>query len=141
MKIKRALLSVTDKTGLADLARVLDSRGVELISTGGTAAVIRQAGLPVTEVADVTGFPEIMDGRVKTLHPSVHGGILARRDADHHVRAMADHGIVAIDLVVVNLYAFEKTVSRRQATGTRPSKTSISVDQRSSGRPPRTMPS
>ena len=110
MKIKRALLSVTDKADLADLARVLDSRGVELISTGGTAAAIRHAGLPVREVADVTGFPEIMDGRVKTLHPSVHGGILARRDADHHVRAMADHGIDAIDLVVVNLYAFEKAV-------------------------------
>ena len=110
MKIKRALLSVTDKTGLTDLARVLDSRGVELISTGGTAAAIRLAGLPVMEVADATGFPEIMDGRVKTLHPSVHGGILARRDVDHHVRAMADHGIEAIDLVVVNLYAFEKTV-------------------------------
>ena len=110
MKIERALLSVTDKTGLVELARFLDRRGVELVSTGGTAAAIREAGVPVTEIAAVTGFPEIMDGRVKTLHPSVHGAILARRDADHHVRAMAEHGIRAIDLVVVNLYAFERTV-------------------------------
>ena len=112
MIIRRALLSVTDKTGLVDLARFLDSRGIELISTGGTAAALAAEGLPVTPVSEVTGFPEILDGRVKTLHPAIHGGILGCRDAATHVREMAEHGIAGIDLVVVNLYAFEDVVAR-----------------------------
>ncbi len=112
MTIRRALLSVTDKTGLVDLARFLDSRGVELISTGGTAAALAAEGLPVTPVSQVTGFPEILDGRVKTLHPAIHGGILGCRDAVDHVREMSEHGIRGIDLVVVNLYAFEDVVAR-----------------------------
>ncbi len=110
--IGRALLSVSDKTGLIELARALASRGVELISTGGTSAALRMAGLEVTDVAEVTGFPEMMDGRVKTLHPMVHGGLLALRDDDEHLVAMAAHGIRPIDLLVVNLYPFEATVAR-----------------------------
>src|SRR5690606_37010012 len=102
----RALLSVSDKTGLAELARGLASRGFDLVSTGGTARLLQDAGLPVVPVADVTGFPEMMDGRVKTLHPMVHGGILARRSRPDHVEAAAAHGIALIDLVVVNLYPF-----------------------------------
>jgi len=109
--LRRALLSVSDKTGLIDLARSLTGRGVELISTGGSAQAIRDAGLPVRDVAEVTGFPEMMDGRVKTLHPLVHGGLLARRDLPTHVAAMEDHIIGAIDLLVVNLYPFEATVA------------------------------
>jgi phosphoribosylaminoimidazolecarboxamide formyltransferase/IMP cyclohydrolase len=109
---RRALLSVSDKTGLLDLARALAARGVELLSTGGTARELRAAELPVTDVAEVTGFPEMMDGRVKTLHPRVHGGLLALRDDPGHVAAMAAHGIPAIDLLVVNLYPFEATVAR-----------------------------
>ncbi len=112
MIIRRALLSVTDKTGLVDLARFLDSRGVELISTGGTSAALAAAGLPVTPVSQVTGFPEILDGRVKTLHPAIHGGILGCRDAANHVQEMSEHDIGSIDLVVVNLYAFEDVVAR-----------------------------
>ena len=110
--LRRALLSVSDKTGLLDLARALDARGVELLSTGGSAQAIRDAGLPVRDVADVTGFPEMMDGRVKTLHPVVHGGLLARRDLPAHVAAMDEHNIGAIDLLVVNLYPFEETVAK-----------------------------
>ncbi len=110
-KLRRALISVSDKTGLIELARALDARGVELISTGGTAKAMREAGLTVRDVADITGFPEMMDGRVKTLHPAVHGGLLALRDNDAHVAAMTAHGIGAIDLLVVNLYPFEKTVA------------------------------
>jgi phosphoribosylaminoimidazolecarboxamide formyltransferase/IMP cyclohydrolase len=109
--IKRALLSVSDKAGLVDLARVLAARGVELVSTGGTAKALRDAGLAVRDVAELTGFPEMMDGRVKTLHPAVHGGVLAVRDDPAHLAAMAEHGIGAIDLVVVNLYPFEATVA------------------------------
>ncbi len=109
--IARALISVSDKTGLAEFARFLAGRGVELVSTGGSARALREAGLPVLEVADYTGLPEMMDGRVKTLHPRVHGGILARRDLDHHRAAMAAHGIGAIDLVIVNLYPFAATVA------------------------------
>ncbi|MBC7154233.1 MAG: bifunctional phosphoribosylaminoimidazolecarboxamide formyltransferase/IMP cyclohydrolase [Rhodobacteraceae bacterium] len=109
--IGRALISVSDKTGLTDFARGLAARGVELISTGGTAAGLRNAGLTVRDVADVTGFPEMMDGRVKTLHPMVHGGLLALRDDDEHLAAMAAHGIQPIDLLVVNLYPFENTVA------------------------------
>ena len=110
--LRRALLSVSDKTGLLDLARALAERGVELLSTGGTAGAMREAGLTVTDVAEVTGFPEMMDGRVKTLHPMVHGGLLALRDDDGHVAAMQEHGIGPIDLLVVNLYPFEETVAK-----------------------------
>ncbi|HHQ13437.1 MAG TPA: bifunctional phosphoribosylaminoimidazolecarboxamide formyltransferase/IMP cyclohydrolase [Chromatiales bacterium] len=108
--ISRALLSVSDKTGVIDFARVLAAQGVQLLSTGGTAAVLREAGLDVTDVSAVTGFPEIMDGRVKTLHPKIHGGLLGRRDQD--AQAMVQHGIEPIDLLVVNLYPFEATVAR-----------------------------
>jgi len=110
--IRRALLSVSDKTGLIDLAKNLAARGIELLSTGGSAKAIRDAGLTVRDVADVTGFPEMMDGRVKTLHPMVHGGLLALRDNADHQQAMQDHGIAAIDLLVVNLYPFEETVAK-----------------------------
>lgn len=109
--IKRALISVSDKTGLTGLGEALAARGVEILSTGGSAAALRAAGIPVTDVSDHTGFPEIMDGRVKTLQPSIHGGILARRDSAEHQAAMTDHGIGAIDLVAVNLYPFERTVA------------------------------
>ncbi len=110
--IRRALLSVSDKTGLEELAQHLHARGVELISTGGTATVLRTAGLPVIDVSQHTGFPEMMDGRLKTLHPKVHGGLLAIRERADHERAAADHGIAPIDLLVVNLYPFEATVAR-----------------------------
>ena len=110
--VRRALLSVSDKTGLVDLGRALAERGVELLSTGGSAKTLRDAGLEVRDVADVTGFPEMMDGRVKTLHPMVHGGLLALRDNKGHVQAMEDHGIGGIDLLVVNLYPFEETVAK-----------------------------
>lgn len=109
--VRRALISVSDKTGLIDFAKALDARGIALLSTGGTAKALRDAGLSVTDVAEVTGFPEMMDGRVKTLHPMVHGGLLALRDNDDHVAAMNEHGIAAIDLLVVNLYPFEATVA------------------------------
>ncbi len=109
--LKRALISVSDKTGLIEFARGLAGHGVELLSTGGTAKAIAEAGLAVTEVADMTGFPEMMDGRVKTLHPKVHGGLLALRDDAGHVQAMQDHAIPEIDLLVVNLYPFEATVA------------------------------
>jgi len=110
--LRRALISVSDKTGLADLARALASRGVELVSTGGTAQALRASGLAVRDVSELTAFPEMMDGRVKTLHPAVHGGLLALRDDPAHVAAMEAHGIGAIDLLVVNLYPFEATVAR-----------------------------
>ena len=110
--LRRALLSVSDKTGLIDLGKALAARGVELLSTGGTAKALRDAGLAVKDVSEVTGFPEMMDGRVKTLHPMVHGGLLALRDNDAHVAAMTEHGIGAIDLLVVNLYPFEETVAK-----------------------------
>jgi phosphoribosylaminoimidazolecarboxamide formyltransferase/IMP cyclohydrolase len=110
--LKRALLSVSDKSGLIELARALARYGTELISTGGTARSLREAGLAVTEVADYTGFPEMLDGRVKTLHPKLHGGILARRDLPAHTQAMNAHGIAPIDLVVVNLYPFARTVAQ-----------------------------
>ena len=112
MKIQRALLSVSDKTGLIDFARALADAGVELLSTGGTAAALRAAGLAVIDVADYTGFPEMLDGRVKTLHPKVHGGILGRRDLPAHVATMQQHGIPNIDLVCVNLYPFAATVAK-----------------------------
>ncbi len=110
--IRRALISVSDKTGLEALAAALAARGVEVLSTGGTAAMLRDAGLTVREVAEVTGFPEMLDGRVKTLHPLVHGGLLGRRDDPTHTEAMTAHGIPQIDLLVVNLYPFEATVAR-----------------------------
>ena len=112
MTIRRALLSVSDKAGLIDLGKVLAARGVELVSTGGTAKALRDAGLAVRDISDLTGFPEMMDGRVKTLHPKVHGGLLAVRDNPEHAKAMADHEIGAIDLVIVNLYPFEATVAK-----------------------------
>ncbi|KEP69662.1 phosphoribosylaminoimidazolecarboxamide formyltransferase [Thioclava dalianensis] len=110
--LTRALISVSDKTGLLDFARALSARGVELLSTGGTAKALREAGMSVRDVADLTGFPEMMDGRVKTLHPAVHGGLLALRDNDEHLAAMEAHGIEGIDLLVVNLYPFEETVAK-----------------------------
>ncbi|RRC05379.1 bifunctional phosphoribosylaminoimidazolecarboxamide formyltransferase/inosine monophosphate cyclohydrolase, partial [Escherichia coli] len=110
--IRRALLSVSDKTGIVDLARSLAEAGVELVSTGGTAKAIAAAGLQVKDVSELTGFPEMMDGRVKTLHPKVHGGLLAIRDNKEHAAAMASHGIAPIDLLVVNLYPFEATVDK-----------------------------
>ncbi|KIN63179.1 Bifunctional purine biosynthesis protein PurH [Sulfitobacter noctilucicola] len=110
--VKRALLSVSDKTGLVDLGKALSGQGVELLSTGGTAKALRDAGLEVKDVSEVTGFPEMMDGRVKTLHPVVHGGLLALRDDAGHVASMNEHNIGGIDLVVVNLYPFEETVAK-----------------------------
>ncbi|RRN59028.1 bifunctional phosphoribosylaminoimidazolecarboxamide formyltransferase/IMP cyclohydrolase PurH [Pseudoxanthomonas sp. SGNA-20] len=114
LPVRRALLSVSDKTGLIDLARALAARGVELLSTGGTARAIREAGLPVRDVSEVTGFPEMMDGRVKTLHPVVHGGLLGRAGLDDAV--MAEHGIAPIDLLVLNLYPFEQVTARADCT-------------------------
>ncbi len=111
-KIQRAILSVTDKSGLVDFARKLAGMGVELISTGGTAKLLRDSGIQVKDISDLTGFPEMLDGRVKTLHPKVHGGILHRRENPSHRSAVAQHGIQPIDMVVVNLYAFEKTAAK-----------------------------
>src|ERR1700753_3005416 len=109
--IRRALISVSDKSGLVPFAQALAARGVEILSTGGSARALRDAGVPVTEVSDHTGFPEIMDGRVKTLVPQIHGGILGRRDVPEHMEQMREHGIAPIDLVAVNLYPFEATVA------------------------------
>ena len=111
-----ALLSVSDKTGIVDFARALHGRGVKLLSTGGTARLLADAGLPVTEVAEVTGFPEMLDGRVKTLHPRIHGGLLARRDVPAHMAALAEHGIAPIDLLVINLYPFAQATARPDCT-------------------------
>jgi phosphoribosylaminoimidazolecarboxamide formyltransferase / IMP cyclohydrolase len=111
-KIKRAILSVTDKTGLVDFAGKLAGMGVEIISTGGTAKLLRESGISVKDISELTGFPEMLDGRVKTLHPKVHGGILHRREIPSHRSAVAEHGIEPIDMVVVNLYAFEKTAAK-----------------------------
>jgi phosphoribosylaminoimidazolecarboxamide formyltransferase/IMP cyclohydrolase len=116
MKVRRALISVHDKTGVVELARELGRLGVEILSTGGTARLLREAGLGVRDVSEVTGFPELLDGRVKTLHPRIHGGILARRDTPAHLQALAEHGIPPIDLVVVTLYPFEATVARPGVT-------------------------
>src|SRR4029078_6145680 len=112
VKIARALLSVSDKTGLAELGNKLARHGVELVSTGGRAKALRDAGLEVKDISDLTGFPEMMDGRVKTLHPKVHGGLLAVPNNAEHVASMAEHQIGAIDLVVVNLYPFAATVAK-----------------------------
>ena len=114
--IQRALISVSDKTGILDFALELHKYGVEILSTGGTADLLRKGGVPVIQVSDYTGFPEMMDGRIKTLHPRVHGGILARRDVPGHIKAMEDHGIRPIDLVVINLYPFEQTVARKDCS-------------------------
>ncbi|HET7597567.1 MAG TPA: bifunctional phosphoribosylaminoimidazolecarboxamide formyltransferase/IMP cyclohydrolase, partial [Burkholderiales bacterium] len=114
--IKRALISVSDKTGIVEFARALGGYGIELVSTGGTASLLREAGLPVVDVAEYTGFPEMLDGRVKTLHPRIHAGILARRDLAAHVAALKDGGISMLDLVVVNLYPFARTVARADCT-------------------------
>ncbi|MGZ5185398.1 MAG: bifunctional phosphoribosylaminoimidazolecarboxamide formyltransferase/IMP cyclohydrolase, partial [Caldimonas sp.] len=107
-----ALISVSDKTGIVEFARALAALGVTLLSTGGTAKLLAEAGIAVKEVAEHTGFPEMLDGRVKTLHPAIHGGLLARRDAPAHMAAIGEHGIAPIDLLVVNLYPFEATVAR-----------------------------
>src|ERR1700685_730567 len=111
-RIQRAILSVTDKTGLIDFARQLSGLGIELISTGGTAKLLRDSGIAVKDISELTGFPEMLDGRVKTLHPKVHGGILHRRENPAHTAAVAEHDIQPIDMVVVNLYAFEKTAAK-----------------------------
>ena len=116
IKIQRALISVSDKTGILEFAQSLRGHGVEILSTGGTAKLLRDAGVAVTEVADYTGFPEMLDGRVKTLHPKIHAGILGRRDVPAHVAQMKTHGFAPIDLVVVNLYPFRETVSRANVT-------------------------
>jgi phosphoribosylaminoimidazolecarboxamide formyltransferase / IMP cyclohydrolase len=110
-KIKRALISLTDKTGIEGFAKELSDLGVEILSTGGTAKAIRQAGIKVIDVSEFTGFPEMLDGRVKTLHPKIHGGILNQRDNADHQQQCAKHGLQDIDIVAVNLYAFEKTVA------------------------------
>jgi phosphoribosylaminoimidazolecarboxamide formyltransferase/IMP cyclohydrolase len=114
--IHRALISVTDKSGVQEFAKVLADFGVEILSTGGTARALAQAGVRIKEVSAHTGFPEMLDGRVKTLHPMIHGGILGVRSKKEHIEAMQNHGIVPIDMVVVNLYAFEKTVARPDST-------------------------
>src|SRR6202012_771996 len=111
-RVSRALISVSDKTGVVDFARALAGHGIELISTGGTRKTLSDAGLKVLDVSDITGFPEMMDGRVKTLHPTVHGGLLGLRDKSDHAAAMRVHGIQGIDLLVCNLYPFEATVAR-----------------------------
>ena len=116
IKIKRALISVSNKLGAVDLASSLHKAGVEIISTGGTMKAIRAAGVPVTYVSDLTGFPEIMNGRVKTLNPKIHGGILAVRDNPEHVKQMEENGIVPIDMVVVNLYPFKSTIRKKDVT-------------------------
>ena len=114
--IQRALISVSDKTGVVEFAKFLASRNVKILSTGGTAKLLAESGVKVVEVGDYTGFPEMMDGRVKTLHPRVHGGILARRDLAHHTDAMKKHDIPAIDIVVVNLYPFAATIAKPDVT-------------------------
>lgn len=115
-KIQRAILSVTDKSGLLEFAQELEKFGVEILSTGGTARMMREGGVTVQDVSDFTGFPEMLDGRVKTLHPKVHAGILAQRDNQGHMKTMASHHLKVIDMVVVNLYAFEKTIAREDCT-------------------------
>src|SRR5947209_9582801 len=115
--IRRALLSVSDKTSLVDFARELATKyGVELIATGGTKKALADAGLPVKDIAELTGFPEILDGRVKTLHPAIYAGLLAKRDKPEHMRTLAEHKLPEIDLVVCNLYPFEKAVAKPDAT-------------------------
>ena len=114
--IRTALLSVSDKAGIVPFAKSLHERGVKLLSTGGTAKLLADNGLPVVEVSEITGFPEMLDGRVKTLHPMVHGGLLARRDYPEHMAALEKHGIGAIDMLVINLYPFESTVAKTECS-------------------------
>lgn len=116
MTIKRALISVSDKTGIVEFAKKLEKNGIDIISTGGTFRALKEAGVSVIPVSDVTGFPEMMDGRVKTLHPKIHGGILALRDNPGHLKAMEENGIIGIDLVVVNLYPFQETIKKPNVT-------------------------
>src|SRR5437867_7658935 len=116
VKIRRALISVSDKTGIVDFARELKRFDIEIISTGGTAKALRDGGVEVRDVAEVTGFPEMMDGRIKTLHPKIHGALLGLRDKPEHVAAMNKHGIEPIDMVVVNLYPFKETIKRQDVT-------------------------
>jgi phosphoribosylaminoimidazolecarboxamide formyltransferase/IMP cyclohydrolase len=116
VKIERAIISVTDKTGVVDFARSLAGFGVQILSTGGTAKAMRDGGVTVTDISEYTGFPEMLDGRVKTLHPKVHGGLLGMRGNPEHVKTMEKHGIKNIDMVVVNLYQFEKTVAKQGVT-------------------------
>jgi phosphoribosylaminoimidazolecarboxamide formyltransferase/IMP cyclohydrolase len=116
VRARRALVSTSDRTALPQFVLGLDDLGIQIISTGGTAAFIREAGIDVTEVADITGFPEIMDGRVKTLHPCIHGGLLAVRSNAEHMATIAEHGIEPIDIVCVNLYPFEETVAKPDCT-------------------------
>src|SRR5262245_20765661 len=113
--MRRALISVTDKTGAVEFARVLHSLGVEIVSTGGTARAIQLAAVPVREVSELTGFPEMLDGRLKTINPRIAGGILAMRSKPDHMQALAEHKIPAIDMVVVNLYQFEKVAAHKDA--------------------------
>ncbi|MCD4717062.1 MAG: IMP cyclohydrolase [Desulfobacterales bacterium] len=115
-KIETAIISVTDKAGVVEFAQSLSKFGVSILSTGGTAKVLREGGVSVTDISDYTGFPEMMDGRVKTLHPKVHGGLLGLRDNPEHVKMMNEHGIKPIDMIVVNLYQFEKTVAKEGVT-------------------------
>lgn len=115
-KIKKAIISLTDKSGIVEFAEALLKFDVQILSTGGTANVLRKGGIPVTDISDYTGFPEMMDGRVKTLHPKVHGGLLGLRDNPEHVEMMNKYGILPIDMVVVNLYQFEKTVAKEDVT-------------------------
>src|SRR5438045_1591966 len=116
VKIRRALISVSDKTGIVEFSRELKRCDVEIISTGGTAKALRDAGIEVRDVSDVTGFPEMMDGRIKTLHPKIHGALLGLRDKAEHIAAMREHGIEPIDMVVVNLYPFRETIMRENVT-------------------------
>ena len=116
IKVKRALISVSDKTGILEFARGLHALGVEILSTGGTAKMLRESGVPAREVSDYTGFPEMLDGRVKTLHPKIHGGLLAVRDNPEHMKQIAEHGIGLIDMVVVNLYPFEKVTAKKNVS-------------------------
>jgi len=115
-QIKRALISVTDKGGVLEFARELSSLGVDILSTGGTARILREGGVKVTDVSEYTGFPEMLDGRVKTLHPKIHGGLLGLRSNPDHVRIMKEHGIENIDLVVINLYPFKQAISKPGCT-------------------------
>jgi len=115
-KIERAIISVTDKTGVVDFARSLAGFGVQILSTGGTAKAMRDGGVPVTDISEYTGFPEMLDGRVKTLHPKVHGGLLGMRSNPEHIKTMKKHGIKNIDMLVVNLYQFEKTIAKQGVT-------------------------
>ncbi|MDE2027338.1 MAG: bifunctional phosphoribosylaminoimidazolecarboxamide formyltransferase/IMP cyclohydrolase, partial [Candidatus Omnitrophica bacterium] len=116
IKVKRALISVSDKSGLVEFAKGLQKLGIEIISTGGTAVLLRSANIPVREVSEYTGFPEMLDGRVKTLHPKIHGGLLALRDNPEHMKQIESHTIGLIDMVVVNLYPFEKVIQKKNIT-------------------------